>query len=1130
LDKKDIWKALEIAETSNEDDIRQAYRKRLVFVNPEDDEEGFIRLREAYENAIQFVREPKVNSGEEKNEVDIWIDKIDGVYSSFVDRINGQCWKELFKDAVCVAVDTSLEAREKFLDYIMDHDHLPQEIWKIIDYEFNIMADKEQLLELFHKNFINYILRQIKEESFPEYTLFEVYDDENLDDYIDLLFDLEKKMNQDNIDSFYKIYEELNQYAVYHPYTDIQKMRFHILNKESDKAGKLSKELISKYPADSYICYFCGETEYALNNYEEAYAIFEDILEHKPSHYCSKIGLAKCLLMKKDCEKAKQILIDMLKIYPDDETLNSLSHEVNVTLISQYEEKCKENEHDYKSRLELAWCQYQNGISEESILNLEKLPEKIHKDYDYIKLIGRVHLLTKKYDVALEELKIWLDVILNTSRDESEMAKKRYHVLGYAYYLIGECYWGLKNHDDAIHYYIQSIDNEKTEYYKLSYMNSLAFVYIKSKKYEDCIHICDSIINISDDYYPAYLNRMEASFELRKDQAVIDDYHTAVEIYPDYIKPYLFAIKTFIRHKQIDNAKNVEDRVKELKLNSNEFQLQCIKIELCNTSVQHDMRQLIVECMEIKTHLDEEENDIEDKSRVDCELSRLYNLIKEYSKALEAIDFAILLNPNDENYYFTKGSIYSLMKDFENTICVLNGIVDRNPKSYRAYNEIANCYKDMKNMDQALECYLKAVEIKPDFYDGINNLSKLYSDKYTESEEEQYYELGRYYNDKLIELRENSYTLVHRGLLFMMAYKFDNALEDYVKTLEFDSENWAAHNNIGFVYESIREMDKAIEKFTKAMSLITIEKSQISYGNIAKCYLILKNYEEAMKYYLLLHNTKKRNTSYITEIANIYKNMVNYNQCKSWLFKLLEFENHGVKPYNELMDIAFMEGKLLEVNDYYKKGNNLEPENIDSIFNYARILYLSNRVEKSVKLAEQASEYANIDNKSSIKICENIAAIYWNNGILLKQNEKIESSNKYLKEAQVWGKEALYRIKKYFSSEEKYYSFKASGPRKLVSLASLYLYTGDSDKAEVYIKMALSEVPCRLCKYFECIDAYEKYGMLYESRSYYEEAIECYNKVIELNPGNSNGWARLKRLKNILEKIINVKKRYKRKC
>ncbi|SEW35885.1 hypothetical protein [[Clostridium] fimetarium] len=88
MDKKDIWKALEISETSNEDGIKLAYRKRLVFVNSEEDAEGFMRLREAYEYAIQLVGEPKVNSEEEKNEVDIWIDKIDGVYSSFVDRIN----------------------------------------------------------------------------------------------------------------------------------------------------------------------------------------------------------------------------------------------------------------------------------------------------------------------------------------------------------------------------------------------------------------------------------------------------------------------------------------------------------------------------------------------------------------------------------------------------------------------------------------------------------------------------------------------------------------------------------------------------------------------------------------------------------------------------------------------------------------------------------------------------------------------------------------------------------------------------------------------------------------------------------------------------------------------------------
>ena len=46
----------------------------------------------------------------------------------------------------------------------MDHSFLPYEIWQMIESEFNIISSKEQLYEIFPKNFINYIINQISVE------------------------------------------------------------------------------------------------------------------------------------------------------------------------------------------------------------------------------------------------------------------------------------------------------------------------------------------------------------------------------------------------------------------------------------------------------------------------------------------------------------------------------------------------------------------------------------------------------------------------------------------------------------------------------------------------------------------------------------------------------------------------------------------------------------------------------------------------------------------------------------------------------------------------------------------------------------------------------------------------------
>lgn len=56
MEKNEIFNLLGIEESKDEEVLKKAYRARLLSVNPEDDPEGFKRLREAYELAQQLAR------------------------------------------------------------------------------------------------------------------------------------------------------------------------------------------------------------------------------------------------------------------------------------------------------------------------------------------------------------------------------------------------------------------------------------------------------------------------------------------------------------------------------------------------------------------------------------------------------------------------------------------------------------------------------------------------------------------------------------------------------------------------------------------------------------------------------------------------------------------------------------------------------------------------------------------------------------------------------------------------------------------------------------------------------------------------------------------------------------------
>ncbi len=77
MDKKLAFQILGISETKEEEQIRQRYLTLLKDTNPEDDPDGFRRLREAYEEALRLTKVQKESEEEEpQGELDLWMKSV----------------------------------------------------------------------------------------------------------------------------------------------------------------------------------------------------------------------------------------------------------------------------------------------------------------------------------------------------------------------------------------------------------------------------------------------------------------------------------------------------------------------------------------------------------------------------------------------------------------------------------------------------------------------------------------------------------------------------------------------------------------------------------------------------------------------------------------------------------------------------------------------------------------------------------------------------------------------------------------------------------------------------------------------------------------------------------------------
>ena len=92
----DFFNTLGIEATKEEKKIKKAYRARLHAVNPEDDPDGFKRLREAYEEALKYARQ-KEEEPENLSPAEKFISRCEQLYKNFIGELTSRSGKSFFQ-------------------------------------------------------------------------------------------------------------------------------------------------------------------------------------------------------------------------------------------------------------------------------------------------------------------------------------------------------------------------------------------------------------------------------------------------------------------------------------------------------------------------------------------------------------------------------------------------------------------------------------------------------------------------------------------------------------------------------------------------------------------------------------------------------------------------------------------------------------------------------------------------------------------------------------------------------------------------------------------------------------------------------------------------------------------------
>lgn len=1090
MSKNNIWSILGINETKEQEIIKDAYRKKLVHTHPEDDAEGFMQLRSAFEEAMKLSTLSEV--GEEiveKNDIDLWIDELNNIYVDIQKRNDISLWEKLLDNPVCKGLDTYLETREKLLAYLMNNYYLPHQVWILFENEFSITRDKENLIQIFPKNFIEYIIVQINKYSSIDLSLFNVSENKNVDDYIRSYYDIKRTLdNAEQLDKLPDEFVKIDKTGIYNPYIDAEKIRYFINIDNQEEINNLINKL-KEYLNDEYISFYVAKGYWAIGNYEDAVNIWESLLKKNPKHYGASVGLLEHHIHKGRYKEANEKAIELLRVYNTDE-VHSLLVKANEHLIKEYEETLNKDPDDLKIKEELAWCYYQNSHFDKCIELLDGLPNSTKNEEWFLKLCTYVYGSKNDNKRALKNAFIWLERLKNIEpNDEINRSLRMCNQL------IGIYYINLKEYDKSVSYLKNAISLSDILHEKLSYMERLSFALLKSGNNEDCIDVCDDILNQNDGYYPAYLNRQEAYFNMKNGQAVIDDYYSAVEIFSDYVRPYLLAAKVYYFYSQYEDSIAVVERAREAGLYDKELELYYgISLRLkagSKVETEEAINILLDLSKNMKKsregQITEESNEFNDLAEVYHEISKAYADMGQYEESLNYINSAIEIDSNDHNLETTKAYIYMDLEYYDKAIDILEKLVDLYPEDEYKHIYLARNYEKIDRSQDALECLNKVLDINSENLEAIEKIGDIYLDLYVNKEDTRYYEKAISYGKKLLELSQNCYFYVHVGIMYERGCEFEKSIECYQKASEYDPKDIWPHNNAGYVYKRIGRYEDAISEYKKAIELMEDDQSMLPYRNLATCYEILGLYEEAMDCYNKVLEYWPDHIDTHERIADLLVYTADIDEAESKYLNLIkEYDYPKEYAYNKLMNLFKNHGSTIGASYYSQQliDLNRSVDNLTSVGNLYYSLGFKSRAKGNLKKAEKW-----IQNKNSyryILCCLSLAQVYFD-----------ENNRKNAKEL---ASKALIAIKNAYGDINNYLSYKPNSALHNYYAGMAYLLIGDLKNAELYLKESTNAFLCTNCRSKGCYEGYYGLGRLYEELKDFELAEKYYKMAFENHP------------------------------
>lgn len=692
MKRTEIFSILGIAETRDEKAIKSAYREKLTVTNPEDNPEGFKRLRQAYEEALVLLKNPQEKEQEQKDDSESgqWVVQAAELYSTLSGRQDLESWGRLFTQDVYLSLDGEEECQRKLLIFLMQHFRLPTAVWKLLEEKLEICKNQTRLKEQFPAEFIDYLVSRVTRGEDVEFSQFDGPEDGDYDAYLQCYDNCWRALQEQQLEYAAQLLEESGHMGIWHPCMEVCRAHYYQAAGLKEEAHSCLEALQTRFPGDELVEFNLAQLLWDQGRTEEAAVRFEGIKERNDKHYTANMRLAEWYHDQGDDHRAKKCAEEVL-LFGYDDSFHQLLKKINAGLERELEKEIEQHLRP-EDILDLGWCYLQDERFSVGIRWVKGIEDRVPQGRmeEYLGLMAKLYREAAEYEQCISYAERWREALeKRIPTQEGESRERDEDRLRQSHAICLQCHLALGYLDKA-HYELALEEADALEAvnpHDIGVLMEKARTYMEMEEYEQCIKLVGRLV---EEYhiYAALATALEAYRRQWDARGVVQTARQLIQYFPDYVKPYVDMARVFL---DLQYKKELEELLAEAKEKGIESSyLEAYAYQKDHETNSNQIQKRVEEFRNI--FLDHVENG--DLSFYEPGLKRLTEYLCQAPGAYLLVERGI--------FHKAAHHYKEAVKDYEQVLAYV-------PQQIYALNGMSQVYKRQGDYEQALICLRKAI-------------------------------------------------------------------------------------------------------------------------------------------------------------------------------------------------------------------------------------------------------------------------------------------------------------------------------------------------------------------------------------------------------------------------------------